>query len=70
VPLPPTFLTLDGETRLHQLAAARADSVRTYLVGEGKVESPRVVAKAGDIHAAPTKKGDALPRVEFARQGD
>jgi hypothetical protein len=39
-------------------------------VGEGKVDAPRVVSKAGDIHAVPTKKGDAQPRVEFARQGD
>ena len=69
-PAPPAFLSLDGEARLQQMAAARAEAVRTFLVGEGKVESPRVVAKAGDIHAAPTKKGDAQPRVEFARQGD
>jgi outer membrane protein OmpA-like peptidoglycan-associated protein len=70
VPAPPAFLSLDGEARLQQLAASRADTVRAFLVGEGKVESPRVLAKAGDIHATPTKEGDAQPRVEFARQGD
>lgn len=70
VPAPPAFLSLDGEARLQQVAASRAESVRVFLVGEGKVDSPRVVAKAGDIHAAPTQRSDARPRVEFARQGD
>jgi uncharacterized protein involved in outer membrane biogenesis len=70
VQAPPTFLSLDGEARLQQIAASRAETVRVFLVGEGKVGPPRVVAKAGDIHAVPTKKGDARPRVEFARQGD
>jgi len=69
-PPPPAFLSLDGEARLQQIAASRAETVRAFLLGEGKVEPPRVVAKAGDIHAVPTKKGDAQPRVEFARQGD
>jgi hypothetical protein len=70
VPAPPTFLSLDGEARLQQIAASRAEAVRAFLVGEGKVDAPRVVSKAGDIHAVPSKKGDAQPRVEFARQGD
>jgi hypothetical protein len=70
VQAPPTFLSLDGEARLQQIAASRAEAVRVFLVGEGKVDAPRVVSKAGDIHAVPTKKGDAQPRVEFARQGD
>jgi uncharacterized protein involved in outer membrane biogenesis len=69
-PAPPTFLSLDGEARLQQIAASRGDAVRLFLVGEGKVDAPRVVSKAGDIHAMPTKKGDAQPRVEFTRQGD
>ena len=70
VPLPPSFLSLDGEARLQQIAASRAEAVRVFLVGEGKVDPPRVVAKAGDIHAMPSNKGDAQSRVEFARQGD
>jgi hypothetical protein len=70
LPPPPVYLSLDGEARLQQLAASRADAVREFLLGEGKVEAPRVVAKAGDIHAIPAKKGDPRPRVEFARQGD
>jgi outer membrane protein OmpA-like peptidoglycan-associated protein len=70
VPTAPTFLSLDGEARLQQISASRAETVRVFLVGEGKVDPPRVVAKAGDIHAVPSKKGDAQPRVEFARQGD
>ena len=69
-PAPPAFLSLDGEARLQQVAATRAEAVRAFLVGEGKVDPPRVVAKAGDIHGVPTQKSDARPRVEFARQGD
>jgi hypothetical protein len=70
VQAPPTFLSLAGEARLQQIAASRAETFRVFLVEEGKVGPLRVAAKAGDIHAVPTKKGDAQPRVEFARQGD
>jgi hypothetical protein len=70
VPLPPSFLSLDGEARLQQIAVARAETVRAFLVNQGKVEPSRLVAKAGNIHAVPVKKGDARPRVEFTRQGD
>ncbi len=68
--VPPPYLSLDGEARLAGLALARAEGVRAYLVGEGKVAPERVAAQAPDIHSAPTVKADARPRVEFRRMGD
>jgi len=44
--------------------------VRGFLVEQGKVDPARVSARAGNIHAKPSKKSDARPRVEFARAGE
>ncbi len=68
--VPPAYLSLEGEPRLAGLARARAEGVRAYLVGEGKVAPERVAAQVADIHSAPTVKADARPRVEFKRMGD
>ena len=65
-PSPP----LEGEARLQQIALARAEVVRGFLVEQGKTDPSRVSARASDIHAMPTRKGDARPRVEFTRAGD
>jgi outer membrane protein OmpA-like peptidoglycan-associated protein len=65
----PSF-PLEGDARLQQIAVARAGAVRGFLVEQGKVDPARVSARAGNIHANPTKKGDARPRVEFAPAGD
>jgi outer membrane protein OmpA-like peptidoglycan-associated protein len=65
-PSPP----LEGEPRLQQIALARAEVVRGFLVEQGKTDPSRVSARASDIHAMPTRKGDARPRVEFTRAGD
>ena len=69
-PPPPAFLALDGDAQLAQLAAVRADSVRGFLIEQGKVDPARLAARAGDPRAVPRKKGDALSRVEFAPAGE
>jgi len=63
-------LPLEGDARLQQIAVARAGVVRGFLVEQGKVDPARVSARAGNIHAKPSKKSDARPRVEFARAGE
>jgi len=63
-------LPLEGDARLQQIAVARAGVVRGFLVEQGKVDPARVSARAGNIHAKPSKKSDAQPRVEFARAGE
>jgi hypothetical protein len=65
-PAPPAFLSLEGDAQLGQLAAFRAETVRAFLVEQGKVEPSRLSARAGDPRAVPRKKGDAISRVEFA----
>jgi hypothetical protein len=67
---PPPPPPLEGEARLQQIALARAEVVRGFLVDQGKTDPSRVSARAADIHAMPARKGDARPRVEFARAGD
>ncbi|HET8732341.1 MAG TPA: DUF748 domain-containing protein, partial [Anaeromyxobacteraceae bacterium] len=70
VPPPPTYLVLEGDARFQGIAVARAEAVRGFLAGEGKVDPSRVSARTGDMHAAPTKSGDARTRVEFTQAGD
>jgi hypothetical protein len=67
---PPPSPPLEGEARLQQIALARAEAVRGFLVEQGKTDPSRVSARASDIHAMPTRKGDTRPRVEFTRASD
>jgi hypothetical protein len=70
VPPPPSFLALEGDARLQGIAVARAEAVRGFLAGEGRVDPARVSSRAGELHAPPTKSGDARSRVEFTQAGD
>jgi outer membrane protein OmpA-like peptidoglycan-associated protein len=64
-PVLPGFLALQGDARLGQIAAARAETVRSFLVEPGKVDPSRLSALAGNVDAVPMKKGEAKARVEF-----
>jgi hypothetical protein len=57
--------TVVGEQQLRGLAEARAAGVRAFLVGQGKMDSERVVQKSGDIYRAAAKGGAPGSRVEF-----
>jgi hypothetical protein len=54
-----------GDTELKALARERTAAVRTFLVGEGKLEPARIFEKGGDIYQSPKEEGKVASRVEF-----
>ncbi|MEI6224418.1 MAG: DUF748 domain-containing protein [Deltaproteobacteria bacterium] len=68
--LPPPAVAVDADTRMRQLAQARAVAVRDFLVQQGAVEAARVSATTGDVYAPPRQKGDRQARVDFSRATD
>ncbi|HJV64267.1 MAG TPA: DUF748 domain-containing protein [Geomonas sp.] len=56
--------TLVGDNELRALARDRVETVKTYLVADGKVPAERLFEKSSDIYK-PTEKGGPGSRVEF-----
>lgn len=57
--------TVVGDQEFHTLARERTQSVRNFLVAEGKIPPERVFEKSGEIFTKPEKEGVAISRVEF-----
>ncbi|SNB46528.1 DUF748 domain-containing protein [Geobacter sp. DSM 9736] len=62
--------TVVGTKDLQALAAARAETVRDYLVGRGKVDPARVQVRKGDIFKEPAGEKEMPSRVELTPVAD